>query len=58
MADKAAEVAKALEARKGLKFTGLYVWGEALIMRLYDADYEVVGATADGDRVDLRTTFG
>jgi hypothetical protein len=58
MADKAAEVARALEARKGLKFTGLYVWGESLIMRLYDGDYEVLGATADGDRVDLRTTYG
>lgn len=33
MTDKAAEVARALEARKGLKFTGAYVWGEALIMR-------------------------
>lgn len=54
MADKAAEVARALEARKGFKFGAAFVWGTAPF-RPYDSAHELLGATADGDRVDIRT---
>jgi hypothetical protein len=54
MAGKAAEVAQALEARKGFKFSAAYVWGVAPF-RPDDEVYELLGATADGDRVDIHT---
>jgi hypothetical protein len=54
MGSRAAEVAQALEARKGFKFSAAYVWGGAPF-RPDDNVYELLGATANGDRVDIRT---
>lgn len=47
-------VAQGLEQKKGFKFSAAYVWGGAPF-RPDDEVYELLGAKADGDRVDVRT---